>query len=91
MPSDNVYSQFTDVLLEHFARSGNPRAIKVHWVSGINPDDPIDRTGTSETNGTDHGSANYVDCSVYDPATPEAQVWSLLTCQGKHGLSALYS
>ncbi|CAB9508308.1 dispatched homolog 3 [Seminavis robusta] len=81
LPSDNVYSQYTDILLKYFARSGNPQAINSYWISGINPDEPIDRTGTSDTNTTDYGRANYVDCSTYNPTTPEAQVWALKTCQ----------
>lgn len=66
--------------MEYFARAGNPRAIEVRWVSGINPDDPIDRAGTDDTNTTDYGSVNYLDCSTFDPTTPLAQVWSLQTC-----------
>merc|ERR1712125_95084 len=76
----NPYRLYTDVLLEYFARSGNPEAINVYWLAGIDPDSPIDRSGTDETNTTDYGIANYVDCSVYNPTTMEAQVWNLNTC-----------
>lgn len=83
LPDDNMYNKYTDVLLEYFARSGNPQAINVYWMAGVDPDEPIDRSGTDDTNSTDYGVANYVDCSVYDPTTMEAQVWNLQTCQGK--------
>ncbi|CAB9512861.1 dispatched homolog 3 [Seminavis robusta] len=80
LPDSNNYVQYSDVLLENFARAGNPTAIQVYWVSGINPDEPIDRTGTVDTNTTDYGVSNYVDCNAYDPSTPAAQVWGLQTC-----------
>lgn len=80
LPTDNNYYQYNDVLLDHFARAGNPLALKVHWVSGINPDDPIDRSGTSDTNTTDYGVAKHIDCDIFDLTPQAAQVWSLNTC-----------
>ena len=67
--------------VEYFARAGNPSAIEVYWVSGIDPDDPIDRSGTEPTDLDDYGVSNYLDCSTYDPTLVTSQVWSLLTCQ----------
>lgn len=80
LPESNNYVQYADVLLEHYARAGNPTAIKVYWVSGVDPDDPIDRSGTTDTNTSDYGESNYVGCRAYDPTTAQAQVWALQTC-----------
>lgn len=80
LPDSNNYVQYTDVLLEHYARAGNPTAIKVYWMSGIDPTEPIDRRGTTDTNTSDYGVSNYLDCDSYDPSTAAAQVWSLETC-----------
>eukprot|EP00549_Striatella_unipunctata_P025511 CAMPEP_0118725018 /NCGR_PEP_ID=MMETSP0800-20121206/32911_1 /TAXON_ID=210618 ORGANISM="Striatella unipunctata, Strain CCMP2910" /NCGR_SAMPLE_ID=MMETSP0800 /ASSEMBLY_ACC=CAM_ASM_000638 /LENGTH=846 /DNA_ID=CAMNT_0006633679 /DNA_START=84 /DNA_END=2624 /DNA_ORIENTATION=+ len=80
LQDDNNYVQEQKVLLKYFARAENPRNIEVHWISGIDPDDPIDRSGTDDTNTTDYGTTNFVDCSSYDPTTSEAQVYSLNTC-----------
>jgi hypothetical protein len=80
LPDGNNYKEYPQVLLDYFARAGNPRAIEVRWVSGIDPDDPIDRSGTDDTNATDFGQPNFLDCSTFDPTTPAAQVWSLQTC-----------
>lgn len=78
-----MYFQYSDILIDYFARAGNPQLIEVRWVGGINPDTPIDRDGTDETNITDYGTAIYVDCDTWNPTTAEAQVWNLQTCQGK--------
>lgn len=80
LPSGNNYKEYPEKLLQYFARAGNPRAIEVRWVSGIDPDVPLDRTGTDDTNVTDYGEPQFLDCSTYNPATPAAQVWSLQTC-----------
>ena len=80
LPDDNNYVRYQEVVVDNFARAGNPYALKVLWVSGLNPDDPIDRSGTSRTNTTDYGTPNHVDCSKYDPASPDAIVWGLNTC-----------
>ena len=76
-----MYFQYSDILVDYFARAGNPELIEVRWVGGINPDTPIDREGTDETNATDYGTAIYVDCDTWNPTTAEAQVWNLQTCQ----------
>ena len=80
IPADNNYRKFGDILLDYFGRVDNPTAIRVHMVSGINPDNPIDRSGTDDTDTTDFGTPNFVGCDVFNPTTPQAQVWSLLTC-----------
>ena len=80
IPDGNNYKEYTDVLLGYFQKSGNPAATRVRWVSGIDPDKPIDRSGTDETNLTDYGAAVYLSCESFNPTTPAAQVWSLQTC-----------
>eukprot|EP00977_Amphora_coffeiformis_P009253 scaffold2102_cov161-Amphora_coffeaeformis.AAC.37 len=80
IPSGNNYMEYTDVLLDYFQKSDNPAATRVRWVSGIDPDRPIDRSGTDDTNLTDYGAATYLSCENFNPTTPEAQVWSLKTC-----------
>ena len=80
LPIDNNYKVYRDVVLKYFQRAGNPSAIQVRWVSGIDPDYPIDREGTDSTNLTDYGIPQFLDCNEYDPTTPAAQVWSLNTC-----------
>lgn len=49
LPAGNNYKEYTDILIDYFARAGNPRNIEVRWVSGIDIEDPIDRSGTRET------------------------------------------
>jgi len=76
----NNYKEYTSVLLDYFQSAGNPMAIGVRWLSGVDPDDPIDRTGTDLTDSEDYGTTNYADCSTFDMRSPEAQVWNLQTC-----------
>jgi len=80
LPDGNNYKEFNDIMIDYFARAGNPRNIEVRWVSGIDVDNPIDRSGTEESDIDDYGKANYVGCETYNPTTPAAQVWSLQTC-----------
>ena len=80
LPKGNNYLEYTDVLLDYFQKSDNPAATRVRWVSGIDPDRPIDRSGTDDTNVTDYGAPQYLGCESFNPTTPAAQVWSLQTC-----------
>lgn len=49
LPDGNNYKEYTDIMIDYFARAGNPRNIEVRWVSGIDVENPIDRSGTQET------------------------------------------
>ena len=68
------------MLLENFVRGDSPSLIRVKGVSGIDPNSPLDRAGTDDTNLTDVGLPRYADCSTFDPSTPAAQVWGLRVC-----------
>jgi len=80
LPDGNNYKEYPDIIIDYFARAGNPRDIEVRWVSGIDIDNPVDRSGTDRTDIEDYGKANYADCASYNPTTPAAQVWSLESC-----------
>lgn len=80
LQSDNNYVVIDGVIIDHFARTGNPRAIEVHWISGIEPSDPLDLDGVNEYNTTDFGKTVYSDCAGFNPAPTASQVWLLNTC-----------
>eukprot|EP01065_Artemidia_motanka_P042443 TRINITY_DN569_c2_g1_i2.p1 TRINITY_DN569_c2_g1~~TRINITY_DN569_c2_g1_i2.p1 ORF type:complete len:1280 (+),score=352.61 TRINITY_DN569_c2_g1_i2:118-3840(+) len=54
-PSSNNYGGFRDTKAKHFARGGNVYSLKLRIVSGLNPDGPIDRSGTKVTDPDDIG------------------------------------
>lgn len=54
-------------------------------VSGIDPKDPIDRSGTDATDVEDLGKVHYATCEnnnpqEFDASTKPAQAWLLLVC-----------
>eukprot|EP00736_Rhodelphis_marinus_P004407 Rmarinus@m.19793 len=77
---DNNYHMYSDVLDDHFSRQDNPMLITVRLVTGINPDDPIDRSGTDVTDIDDQGKVNYALPTTYDATTPASQLYALDLC-----------
>eukprot|EP00736_Rhodelphis_marinus_P004406 Rmarinus@m.19792 len=77
---DNNYQKYPDVLDDHFSRQDNPLLITVRLVTGINPDDPIDRSGTDPTDIDDQGKVNYALPTTFDVTTPASQLYALDLC-----------
>lgn len=66
LPKGNNYLEYTDIMIDYFARAGNPRNIEVRWVSGIDPESPIDRSGTVETDIDGESGLSIIVMSPYE-------------------------
>ncbi|KAK3242148.1 Patched domain-containing protein [Cymbomonas tetramitiformis] len=83
----NQYRQYSSKLGQSFASADNPFQLQVEMVTGIHPDDPIDRAGTSPPDPDDMGDPRYVLCGQeldgymgFDLTDPESQMWLLNVC-----------
>mmetsp|Transcript_7171 Transcript_7171/g.18574 ORF Transcript_7171/g.18574 Transcript_7171/m.18574 type:complete len:1510 (-) Transcript_7171:264-4793(-) len=59
-PGTNL-EEYRPTLVDYFARGASLNSISMKLVFGINPDNPIDRTGTRDTNATDYGVVQFDD------------------------------
>eukprot|EP00659_Diplonema_papillatum_P014784 gene14784-22631_t len=77
LPRGNNYQAFRDKKPRYFLRGGSIDSAQVDFVWGIDPDQPIDREGTSDTDTENLGSPVW-DASF---SLPEASRCVLAICQ----------
>mmetsp|Transcript_28927 Transcript_28927/g.55390 ORF Transcript_28927/g.55390 Transcript_28927/m.55390 type:complete len:1169 (-) Transcript_28927:363-3869(-) len=85
LKADNNYRAYMEQIGGNFAGANDPYQLKVIQVSGIDPKDPIDRSGTDATDVEDLGKVHYATCEnnnpqEFDASTKPAQAWLLLVC-----------
>lgn len=82
LKNNNQYIKADQAIRDHFIQPGSRSelVLTASIVSGIDPVTPIDRAGTKESDGFDNGKVVYAGCDMFNPSTPEAQVWHLNMC-----------
>mmetsp|Transcript_35647 Transcript_35647/g.92927 ORF Transcript_35647/g.92927 Transcript_35647/m.92927 type:complete len:609 (-) Transcript_35647:346-2172(-) len=57
-PGTNL-EEYRPALVDYFARGASQNSIPMQLAFGIDPTDPLDRSGTSITNATDYGTVHF--------------------------------